>query len=69
LVHFVMEFENRADLDKAVSHLWDRLGVTGETSIRPAPGGHWMLEVSSEKSLREKSLARLNGKLLESSGL
>lgn len=60
-----LEFEDREKLETAVRKLRDQLGVTGELAIKPLENGRWRLTVTSEKNLRETSLERLGGQLVD----
>ncbi|MBX5464686.1 MAG: hypothetical protein IRZ26_03930 [Clostridia bacterium] len=60
---YVIEFPDRAALDRALEHLWERLKISGELNAQPV-GGRWRLEVTSEKPLRAGTLEKLGGKLL-----
>lgn len=57
--HLVFECDNEEALKEVAEKLWHGLGVTGEMSGRPLPGGRWRLEVHSEKELREASLEKV----------
>jgi hypothetical protein len=59
------EFDNEADLRDALAHLWDRLGISGEVSVRPLPEGAFRLEIVAEKALRPATLEKLRGRRIE----
>jgi hypothetical protein len=42
-----------------------KFGVTGEIEMRPLPSGKWLLEVSSEKDLRDTALEKLEGQRID----
>lgn len=60
-----LEFEDEQAAERAVEHLWERLGLTGEISLKPQPGGGWRVEISSEKPLRASTLEKIGGRLVE----
>ncbi|MDI3297903.1 MAG: hypothetical protein QJR08_01910 [Bacillota bacterium] len=60
---YVIEFQDRAGLDRAIEHLWEHLKISGELNAQPV-GNRWRLEVTTEKPLRSGTLEKLGGKLL-----
>lgn len=58
---YTFEFDNESDLRDIAAKLMDDLDVTGEINIKPLEGGHWRMEVNSEKDLREGTLSKLKG--------
>lgn len=69
LQSFAMVFEKEEELRRSARRLVVNLGVTGEIEIRPLPGGKWLLEVSSEKDLRDTTLEKLRGQRVEADSL
>ncbi len=65
MLFFVLEFDNERDLRAAEKKLWGRLGIRGELGIRPLDKGRWLMEVHSEKNLRETTLEKLPGRMVE----
>lgn len=61
----VLEFDNQHALDEAVTHVWDKLGVTGELSCQRLPEGRLRLEIISEKPLRGSTLEKVGGRVVE----
>jgi hypothetical protein len=59
------EFDREADLNDALVHLWDRLGMSGEVSVRPLGEGTFRLEIVAEKTLRPATLEKLRGRRIE----
>jgi hypothetical protein len=59
------EFDNQADLDDALAHLWDRLAISGEVSVRPLAEGAFRLEIVAEKTLRPATLEKLRGRRID----
>ena len=59
------EFDNEADLNDALAHLWDRLGISGEVSVRPLGEGSFRMEIVAEKTLRPATLEKLRGRRIE----
>jgi len=65
-VHFVaLEFADEQGAERAVDHLRRRLGLTGEISVKPQPGGGWLVEIWSEKPLRSGTLEKIGGRPVE----
>lgn len=64
-----MVFDTEAALRQGAKRLVSKLGVTGEIEMRPLPSGEWLLEVSSEKDLREAALEKLQGKRIDAGSL
>ncbi len=60
-----LEFENEKSLNEALDHLWNRLGITGELSVKPLSGGVYRLEIASERGLRPNTLEKIGGRLVE----
>ncbi len=58
---FTIEFEKEDELRQVARRLVTRYGITGEIEMRPMPSGKWLLEVSSEKDLRDSTLEKLSG--------
>lgn len=66
---FAMVFDTEAAVRQGARRLVTKFGVTGEIEMRPLPGGQWLLEVSSEKDLRESTLDKLQGKRVDPGSL
>jgi len=62
---FSLLFKSEKDLRQSTSRLIKKYGVTGEIEIRPLAGGEWLLQVFSEKNLRESTIENLAGKRIE----
>jgi len=62
---FSMLFKSEKDLRQSTSRLLKKHGVTGEIEIKPLAGGEWLLQVFSEKNLRESTIENLAGKRIE----
>lgn len=60
----VLEFEGRRQLDEAITHLWDRVGMSGELVSQRMPDGRYRLEVISEKPLRGPTLEKAGGRVV-----
>lgn len=58
---FAMVFDTEEAVRQGARRLMTKLGVTGEIQVRPLPDGKWLLEVSSEKVLRDSALEKLPG--------
>ncbi len=56
-----IEYATEDEVRRAWDHLWRKLQVTGEVSVKPAPDGRWYLEVASEKDLTPQTLEKLGG--------
>ncbi len=59
------EFDSEADLNDALTHLWDRLGISGEVNVRPLGDGAYRMEIVAEKTLRPATLEKLRGRRIE----
>lgn len=62
---FAMIFDTEEALRQGARRLVGKLGVTGEIEMRPLPSGKWLLEVSSEKDLRDTALEKLEGQRID----
>ncbi|MEW6308960.1 MAG: hypothetical protein AB1492_07920 [Bacillota bacterium] len=60
---YTLECDTQAQARETREVLSNKLKVTGEILLRQA-GGKWVLEVSSERQLREGSLEKLPGRLV-----
>lgn len=60
-----LEFDDEQAARRALDHLWRKVGITGETTLKPQPGGGWLLEVVSEKPLRAGTLEKIGGRPVE----
>lgn len=56
-----IEYATEEEVHRAADHLWCKLQVTGEVSVKPTPDGRWYLEVASEKDLTAQTLEKLGG--------
>ncbi len=66
---FALVFDTEEALRQGARRLVSRFGVTGEIEMRPLSGGQWLLEVSSEKDLRDTTLEKLQGKKVDAGSL
>jgi len=62
---FAMVFDTEEALRQGARRLVGKFGVTGEIEMRPLPSGKWLLEVSSEKDLRDTALEKLEGQRID----
>lgn len=61
MIWFTLEYDSRDEVREAVQVLVQRHNVTGEMSLRKADNGKWILNVSSEKNLRDSTIEKLRG--------
>ncbi len=66
---FAMVFDTEEALRQGARRLMSKHGVTGEIEMKPLPGGQWLLQVSSEKDLRDATLEKLQGRRIDSGSL
>lgn len=64
-----MVFDTEEALRQGARRLITKHGVTGEIEMKPLPGGKWLLEVSSEKDLRDTTLEKLQGKRVDAASV
>lgn len=70
MIHsFALEIETRKELDHAIKHLWEKLGVTGELEASPLEDGRWLLTVHSEKPVRDSTIDSLPGKRVKAKSI
>ena len=60
-----MIFDTEEALRQGARRLVGKFGVTGEIEMRPLTSGKWLLEVSSEKDLRDTTLEKLEGQRID----
>lgn len=60
-----LEFEDERALEEAITHVWEKLGVTGEVMRQKLPEGRFRLEIVSEKTLRRDTLEKMGGRMVE----
>ncbi|MEW6723478.1 MAG: hypothetical protein AB1331_00960 [Bacillota bacterium] len=60
-----VEFSSQTEIKGGLEGIWKRLGITGEIELRPADNGRWILEIHSERKIRESALKGLNGRIIE----
>ncbi len=58
--YLVFEFDSEKAMRETATKLWDHAGVSGEMAMRPLANGHWRLEVTSEKDLRDATLEKFS---------
>lgn len=61
----ILEFDDERTLEEAITHVWEKLGVTGELVRQQLPEGRFRLEIVSEKTLRRDTLDKIGGRLVE----
>ncbi|RJQ05592.1 MAG: hypothetical protein C4551_09235 [Bacillota bacterium] len=66
---FAMIFDTEDALRNGARRLMTKHGVTGEIEMKPLAGGKWLLEVSSEKELRDTTLDKLQGRRVDAASL
>ena len=59
-----LEFEDERTLDEAITHLWEKLGVTGELTRQKLPEGRFRLEIVAEKGLHRSTLEKIGGRVV-----
>ena len=64
-----LEFENREEMEKAASLLWNKYDVSGELELMPLDTGRFRLTIHSEKQLRDTVLERLPGKRVQAKSI
>jgi hypothetical protein len=64
-----MVFDTEEALRQGARRLVSKFGVTGEIEMKPLAGGKWLLEVSSEKDLRDTTLEKLEGHRVDADSL
>lgn len=69
LQSFAIVFDSENETRQSAHRLVKKHGVTGEIEIRPLAGGKWLLQVSSEKDLRDTTLEKLAGQRVEAGSL
>lgn len=55
---YTFDFASKDEMTEVAKRLWDQLKVSGEMSANALPGGHWRLELNSEKEIREAALEK-----------
>jgi hypothetical protein len=69
LQSFAIVFDTEEALRQGARRLVMKLGVTGEIGIKPLADGTWLLEVSSEKDVRDTTLEKLEGRRVDADSL
>lgn len=70
MIHsFALEIDTRKELDQAIKHLWEKLGITGEIEAAPLEDGRWLLTVHSERAVRDATIDALPGKRVKAKSI
>jgi len=56
---FLLEFESEREAQEVAARLWEKLNFSGEMGIKPLSAGRWLLELNSEKEIKEGTINRL----------
>lgn len=56
---FLLEFDSEQEAQEVARRLWDKLNFSGEMGIKPLGAGRWLLELNSEKEIKEGIINRL----------
>jgi hypothetical protein len=65
-VHTItLEFDDEVEVREEAERLWRKHKISGEIGIRPVGGGRWRLELNAERELKQSTVEKLRGRLIE----